>query len=127
METSNNKLAVADVVLVAENNVDYRYGCCWALSDTPSVWSAAASTLKGSNFADSIKGGEELIPCTVTNTDTLEGGGGADFLNLGGGNNIINDAGNGADIILHDEGSSAVIYNTEQIQLLSSLLVTMHM
>ena len=33
---------------------------------------------------------------------------------------ILSMTGNGADIILHDEGSSAVIYNTEQIQLLQS-------
>ena len=112
-ETSNNKFAVADVVLVAENNVDIDMVAAGGTFGYSIQGGAAASTLKGSNFADSIKGGERADTLYGNDgADTLEGGGGADFLKPGGGNNIINDAGNGADIILHDEGSSAVIYNT---------------
>ena len=59
-ETSNNKFAVV-VVLVAENNVDIDMVAAGGTFGYPSR-GMAASTLKGSNFADSIKGGERVIP-----------------------------------------------------------------
>ena len=44
--------------------------------------------------------------------NTFVGGGGGDIFRVNKGNAVINDAGNGEDIIIHDEGSSVIINNT---------------
>ena len=73
----------------------------------------AASTLKGSNRSDSITGniGDDSLFGNKGN-DTIEGGAGSDLINAGRGNGYIKDAGIGADIITHDQGTSVVVQNT---------------
>jgi Ca2+-binding RTX toxin-like protein len=63
--------------------------------------STAAVTLTGNNGTDSLTGG--------SGHDTISGGAGADTINGGAGNNVITDAGNGADRITHDSAASTVI------------------
>ena len=63
--------------------------------------STAAVTLTGNNGTDSLTGG--------SGHDTISGGAGVDTINGGAGNNVITDAGNGADRITHDSAASTVI------------------
>ena len=74
---------------------------------------SAASTLQGSSHNDSITGNAAADNLRgYLGNDTIEGGGGADSINGGKGIDYIKDAGNGADIITYDIGSSLVIQNT---------------
>ena len=58
-----------------------------------------------------------MIPLEILETivfgnkgnDTIEGGVGADLINAGRGNGYIKDAGIGADVITHDQGTSVVV------------------
>ena len=69
--------------------------------------------MQGSDFDDYITGNSAADKLVGNRgTDTLKGAGGADIMNAGKGNGQIADAGNGADVITHDIGTSLVLQNT---------------
>ncbi len=110
--TKNDKSSTA-VVLNAEDRVDIDMDNAAGTFGYVINGGSAASTLQGSSFNDSITGGvaaDSLIG--NGGNDTITGGVGADTMNAGSGSGRIMDAGNGADIITHDAGSSLVVINT---------------
>ena len=110
--TSNSK-SIADVVLNAASGIDINMVDASGLFGYVINGGSSSSNLEGSNLSDSISGnaGIDTLYGNKGN-DTIEGGGGADIMNAGRGVGLIKDAGNGADIITHDQGSALVVYNT---------------
>ena len=110
--TSNNK-SLNDVVLNAESGIDINMNEASGSFGFVINGGSAASTLQGSSHNDSITGNAAADNLNGhLGNDTIQGGGGADSINGGKGIDYIKDAGNGADIITYDIGSSLVIQNT---------------
>ena len=108
----NNK-AFTDVVLNAESGIDIDMSQTSGSFGFVINGGAASSTLKGSNFDDSISGNSRADNLSGNSgDDTVLGGGGNDTINTGLGNGYIKDAGDGADTIIHDVGSSVIVQNT---------------
>ena len=112
-KTSNTKSSLSDVILTADSGYDIDMGEASGTFGFGINGGQAASTLKGSNRNDSITGniGDDSL-FGNKGKDTIEGGAGADLINTGRGNGYIKDAGIGADVITHDQGTSVVVQNT---------------
>ena len=110
--TINNNTNLDRIVLNADDGIDINMAAASGTEGYVINGGNAASVLQGSNFNDSITGSAR-VDTLVGNrgNDTFVGGGG-DIFRVNKGNAVINDAGNGEDIIIHDEGSSVIINNT---------------
>ena len=103
--TANNK-STAGAVLNANNGVDINMENASGEFGYVINGGEEASTLQEASY-DSITGNvhsDKLIG--NRGNDTINGGGGADIINTGRGSGFVQNAGVGADTIIHDEGNS---------------------